>query len=323
MRILHVEPLRYEQDVRDIIAAVGKVDYVCCAQQSDLPAALGKDEYRALFVRLGLSVDAEAFEAAPALRWVVTPTTGRDHIDLAEASRRKIEVISLKGETEFLRSVKSTAEQTWALLLALIRKLPAAFQDVLAGNWRREPFLGDELYGKTLGIIGCGRLGSMTAGYGLAFGMKVLAYDIDPGQADNAPDPVRFCELDELLSSSDVICLHLPLNDKTAGFMSAEMFERVRPDAFFVNTARGELVDETALLDTLQTGRLAGAAVDVISDDSKWSDSVPDDNPMVRYAREHDNLIISPHIGGYGKVSIARTRRFIAEKFVWAVKATV
>jgi D-3-phosphoglycerate dehydrogenase len=321
LRALNVEPARYDADARGVLARAADVDYVECADQAAFVAALGRAPYRALFVRLGVAVDEAALAAAPGLRWIVTPTTGLDHIDGAAAEKRGVRTISLRGETAFLEGIRSTAEHTWALLLALVRLLPSATSDVLAGQWRREPHLADELSGKTLGIVGLGRLGRMVAGYGVAFHMRVLAYDHDPAASTRAPAGVEAATLDAGLAASDVLSLHLPLDSATKGFLSRERLAQLRPGARLVNTARGELVDEAALLDALRAGRLAGAAVDVLAGDGRWDHGVPDAHPLVAYARDHSQLLITPHTGGYARHAILGTRRFVAERFVQAAQA--
>jgi D-3-phosphoglycerate dehydrogenase / 2-oxoglutarate reductase len=315
-RLLNVEPRRYDEATRALLAQAAVVDYVECAGQAELRAALAAAPYHVLLVRLGLGVDEAVLDAAPELRWLVTPTTGVDHIDMAAAERRGVRVISLRGETAFLESIRSTAELTWALLLALTRRLPAAHADVLAGAWQREPFLGDELHGKTLGIVGLGRLGRMVAGYGLAFQMRVLAYDTDP----KACAGVEHVDADELLANSDIVSLHLPLDAGTHGWLSGERLARLRRGAWLVNTARGELVDEAALLDALGSGRLAGAALDVLAGDGRWPGSIPAGHALVEHARGHGNLILTPHIGGYGRYALHGTRRFVAERLLQALE---
>jgi len=316
VKILHIEPKRYNIELRDRLSSVGEVDFIQCDSHAEFLRILGIMPYSAVFIRLGVAMNESAFAACPSLRWVVTPTTGLDHIDLDEAARRDVNVISLRGETVFLNTVRSTAEHTWALLLALLRKVPAAHNDVIAGNWRREPFLGEELVGKTLGIIGVGRLGRMVAVYGLAFLMEVLVCDISEENLKQAPSRTHACSLDDILTGSDIITLHLPLNEQTIGYISSERIEKMKAGAVLINTARGELIDENALLRALKNGQLAGFAADVIDRDSTWSDSVPESYPLVEYARGNDNIILSPHIGGYGRTSIESTRRFVTEKFI-------
>jgi D-3-phosphoglycerate dehydrogenase len=315
-RVLNVEPARYDADTRARLAGAGQIDYVDCPDQRTFVRALGQAPYDALFVRLGLAVDQTALAAAPALRTVITPTTGQDHIDTEALAARGIRLISLKGETAFLESIRATAEHTFALLLALSRRLPAAHADVLAGRWRREPFLARELHGQILGIVGLGRLGRMVAGYALAFGMSVIAHDHHAAAFTRAPEGVRAEPLDTVLACADVVSLHLPLEPETRDFMTAGRLAAMKPGAWLVNTARGELIDEAALLAALAGGRLGGAACDVLAGDGRWPEVVPADHPLVAYARAHDNLILTPHIGGYGRHATFGTRRFVTDRFL-------
>lgn len=316
MRVLNVEPLRYGGPLRDLLGTAGEVDYAEVADEAALLEALAGAPYEALFTRLGLAVGAPALAACPTLRWVVTPTTGVDHLDLHALEAAGVRVVSLRGETGFLRAVRSTAEHTWALLLALVRRLPAAHGDVLAGGWRREPFLASELQGKRLGLVGVGRLGGMVAAYGAAFRMRVCGFERDPAALAAAEAPVEAVSLEELLRTSDVVSLHLPLNGETVGFLGARRLGAMKPGALLVNTARGELVEEAALLEALESGRLGGAALDVLCGDGIWAGRVPDPHPLVDYARRRENLILTPHVGGYGRDSIAATRRFVTQKFL-------
>ena len=312
MNILHLEPLRYDDTLMAELRAVSRVDTLDTGSRSEILHKLRSTPYDALFVRLGHRIDREVYSACPTIRFLVTPTTGLNHIDLDAAHEAGIQIISLHGQTDFLRTIPSTAEHTWGLLLALLRRLPAAYQSVLHSQWVREPFLGNELFGRTLGILGLGRLGTMVANYGLAFGMRVLAHDITPREQAG----VRLVSLEELLHKADVLTLHLPLNHSTSGYLSAERISAMSPRTVVINTARGELVDEVALLDALQNGRIAGAALDVLSGDSVWTSHVDPSHPLVRYAQTHDNLIITPHIGGYAREAIQKTRAFVTREFL-------
>lgn len=319
MRVLHLEKRRYDAGSLQRLEAAAQVDYFESDSRTELLSVVQSAPFEAIFVRLGVDVDAELMRLAPSLKWLVTPTTGLDHIDRAEMKNRGVQLISLKGELDLLENVHSTAEHTWALLLALIRKLPAAHVDVCAGNWRRGPFLGAELHGKRLGVLGCGRLGRKVAGFGVAFGMDVFATDTDPGAFRAADKKVSSCSLEELLAHSDILSLHLPLNDQTSGFLSEDRIKGMRPGALLINTARGELVDETALLEALCSGHLAGAALDVLSGDSRWGEEGASfEHPLASYAKEHTNLVLTPHIGGYGRDSIAMTRSFVVDRFLSA-----
>lgn len=322
-RALLLEPDYYGPESHARLRAAGLEPFGASCETSDELSKLlirsrdsGDPPFLAVFARLGLTLDAKVLGAAGRdLEYLVTPTTGLGHIDTADAGRRGIRVLSLKGETGFLRTITSTAELAFGMLLALVRRLPSAHADVLSLKWRREPFRGRELRGMTLGIVGLGRLGTMVAGYGRAFGMKVMACDTrSEAFAEAANSHVERRDIETLLSESDVVSLHLPLEESTEGYLDSGRISRMKPGAWLINTARGEIADESALLAALESGRLAGCALDVLCGDSRWDDGVPEDNPLVAYARRRDNLILTPHIGGYSLDAITRTRSFMVDR---------
>ncbi|HLE57466.1 MAG TPA: NAD(P)-dependent oxidoreductase [Rhodothermia bacterium] len=275
-------------------------------------------EFDLLFVRLQTAVTRDLLESATRLRAVISPTTGLNHIDLDAAAEFNIEVFHLRGQTEFLRSIPSTAEHTWALLLALVRRVPEAFESVRRGRWEQDPFRGIELHEKHLGVVGCGRLGSIVAHYGRAFGMSVSAFD---PYAEFVPSYVDRCgSLEELLLKSDVLSVHVPLNDETTGMIGARQLESLPDGAVLINTSRGEIIDEEALLQALVSGRLSGAAVDVIRNELSPSER---GRTLVSYARTHENLIITPHIGGATIEAVEKTDLFIVGRLVEWLKQPV
>jgi D-3-phosphoglycerate dehydrogenase / 2-oxoglutarate reductase len=308
LRILNAEPGRFSVEARAALDLLGDVDEVE-ADRAFLLEHLGV--YDVVIVALRNTFDAELLGRAARLRCIVTPTTGLDHIDMRHAAERGIDVLSLRGETAFLNDVSATAELAWGLLLALLRRIPAANADVAAGRWRRNEFCGHELKGKTLGIVGHGRLGRMVARYGVAFRMDVLAFDRVP---DAVAEGVQFVELTELLARSDVVSLHLPLNDETRGFIDARALRAMRPGAVLVNTARGEIVDQDALLDALRDGHLAGVAADVLAGETSLDGGWLARNELAAHARSHGNVILTPHIGGVTHESVAQTNLFIIRK---------
>jgi D-3-phosphoglycerate dehydrogenase / 2-oxoglutarate reductase len=270
-----------------------------------------------LWVRLKHRIDREVMEAAPNLRAVATPTTGLNHIDLAEARRRNIQVISLQGATEFLQNVYATAEHTVALILALLRHVPGARDHVIDGDWNRDLFIGRELHGKRAGVIGCGRVGRMVAGYLRSFGMRVMVTDVQ--NVDRVvSSEIELVSLTHLLYTSDIVTLHIPLSERTRGFFGEAEFARMKPGSWFINTARGELVDEDALIRALCDRRLAGAALDVLCDENSLG---MNDNSVVQYARDHDNVLITPHIAGCTSESREKTERFLATQVVAFLRA--
>lgn len=263
-----------------------------------------------LWVRLRHVIDSQILAAAPRLKIIVTPTTGLNHIDVAGATQRGITILSLRGETRFLEDVRATAEHTVALMLALLRRLPAALLHVRDGGWNRDLFKGHELYGKTVGIVGYGRLGKIVARYLRVFDANVLVSDTG-ANVDAAEVGIRMAPIDLLLQEADLVTLHVNLNEETRGFYGQSHFAAMKRGAWFINTSRGEVVDECALLDALTSRHLSGAALDVLC--HEHSDGMGD-HPLVVYARANDNLIITPHIGGCTAESMQKTELFLAEK---------
>ncbi|MBX2916342.1 MAG: hypothetical protein KF856_13810 [Cyclobacteriaceae bacterium] len=314
MKILHLEYDLYPPEAIKKLETIATIERFLCAGQEELYAKLSKDRYEVIFTRLGLMLDEKAIALQPDLQYIVTSTTGLNHIDETAASNKGITVVSLKGETEFLANVKSTAEHTWGLLLSLIRNLPGAITHVKTGGWDRQPFMANELDGKTLGIIGYGRLGKVVARYGAAFGMRVLVHDHNPENYEG--HAIEAVTLKNLLNKSDVVVLLISWSRENENFMDAEKFSAMKPGAYFINTARGELVDEKALVDALMQERLKGAAVDVLWNDSSWPGKVNDSTLLLEYFKNHNNVLITPHMGGYGKDSIAKTRTFVTEKLL-------
>jgi D-3-phosphoglycerate dehydrogenase len=259
----------------------------------------------AVVTGLEVHLQKPELDRMPNLRVIASRTSQLRHLDVAEAERRGIEVLSIEPDAPALQETSSTAEETFALVLALARNLPWAFDSVKAGRWERRRYGGRELRGKTLGVIGFGRLGGMVADYARAFGMNVVVND--PG--------VDGVSLDELLGESDVVSVHCTFDDTTRGLVGERQFRAMKPTAYFVNTARGEISDETALLRALEEGWIAGAAVDTLGGERPDGSHLRD-SPLVEYARTHENLIVLPHLGGATEEATERTQVYIAEKLV-------
>jgi D-3-phosphoglycerate dehydrogenase len=234
----------------------------------------------ALIVRSATKVDAEAIDRGGELRVIGRAGVGLDNVDVDHASRRGVLVMNTPGA-----NATATAEHTWALLLALCRKVPAANANVQSGGWDRGR--GTQLAGKTIGMVGLGRVGRLVAQRAHAFGMHVLAYDpylaVDAAQELN----VELVELDQLLSESDFVSVHAPLTPETRGLIGARELAHVKRGARLVNCARGELVDETALTAALESGQLAGAAIDVFVSEP----------PVGSALLGRDDVVLTPHLG--------------------------
>ena len=243
---------------------------------------------------------------AAKLKIISCATTGSDHIDRLEIEDRNIRVRTLKEDKELLLNLTSAAEHSWSLLMACSRKLPAAFDHVKSGMWDRENFPGIMLKGKKIGIIGCGRIGSWMGRYAHAFGMEIWGYDpyVNP-----LPENFIRSELKELVSNCDFITVHVHLTDETKRLVSRECFEVIKPGCIFINTSRGAVIDQVALLEFLKNGHLLAAGLDVLEGEPDI-----DNQPLVEYAREHDNLIITPHCGGFSPDAVALVSIHAARK---------
>lgn len=238
--------------------------------------------YDALIVRSGTDVDAELLEAGTRLRVVGRAGMGVDNIDMRTATMRGIVIMN----TPDANSV-ATAEQAMALMLALSRHTAQAHASLLAGEWRRSDFVGVELKGKTLGVIGFGRIGRQVARRAQAFGMDVIAFDPFVSEEVGRQAGVLLVDFDELLAQADYISLHTAATPETEKMINADTIAQMKPGVRIINAARGKLIDEEALAAALKEGHIAGAALDV------YSKEPPHDNPLIR----HPNVLHTPHLG--------------------------
>lgn len=238
--------------------------------------------YDALIIRSSVRVDAELLATASRLKVVGRAGTGLDNVDVDAASQRGVRVINTPGANAI-----AAAEHTMALLLALCRHVPQADASLRVGEWTRGRFLGVQLYRKTLGIVGLGRVGAQVAERARAFGMTVIAFSPHVS-ADVARElKVTLVDLDDLLDCADFITLHTALTSQTRGLIDAAAIARMKPGVRLVNCARGALVDEAALVDALRSGHVAGAALDVFTDEP-----LPADSPL----RALPNVVLTPHL---------------------------
>lgn len=254
-----------------------------------------------LIVRSATTVDAELLACADQLRVIGRAGVGVDNIDLAAATARGIPVLNAPAG-----NTVSAAELTMALILALARRVVAADASLRSGEWKKSRFAGIELRGKTLGLLGAGRIGGVVASRALGFRMKVLAYDpyLTKERAEDLG--VDVVGLEELLDRSDIVSLHLPRTPDTQGLVGAAELARMKPSAYLVNVARGGIVDEDALAHALQEGIIAGAAVDVFAEEP-----LPAAHPL----RQAPNTILTPHLGA----STAEAQELVAVEIARAV----
>ena len=273
------------------------------------------NSFDVFWFRLNHKIDSNVLDNASRCRYIVCPATGLDHIDEELCSNLGVQIISLRGEVEFLKEIRATAEHTLGLAMALIRNIPDAVYHVKNGGWNRDLFRGTELYCKKAGIVGYGRLGRLTAQYFRLFGCEVGYFDVEDRQHSDQIN--QYTSLNKLLQESDIVSIHVPLNEETRHLFSFTELSQMKENAVLINTSRGDIIDESALLEVLKKGKIAGAALDVLTGEPHIQR-----NPLVRYAARNSNLIITPHIGGNTYESFHKTEKFVAEKLVEKIEAT-
>ncbi|HEV3152947.1 MAG TPA: phosphoglycerate dehydrogenase [Candidatus Baltobacteraceae bacterium] len=262
----------------DVISCVGRT-------RDELLAALRDAD--GLIVRSETRVDRDLLSHAPRIRVVGRAGVGVDAIDVDAATEAGIVVVN----TPAANTIAAT-EQTFALMLALMRHLPQAYASIRAGQWDRKPFIGNELFGKTLGIIGLGRIGGAVATRARAFGMETIAHDPYISQSRAEALQVDLVGLDDLLQRADIVTLHVPLTQHTRSMMDGHRFARMKPGAVLVNCARGGVIDEEALIAALDNGTLRAAAIDVIAHEPP----IPGSSGATLH--QHPRVIATPHLGG-------------------------
>ena len=242
------------------------------------------------------------------LELVITATTGADHIDGSALEARGIPLLTLAGQQEFLRDITPAAELSWLLLMACARRLRGAIRHVEEGGWDRQAFPGIMLQGRSLGIVGCGRIGGWMSRYAQAFGMRVRGHDPCQEVSRGDFEPMT---LNEIFSENDFVSLHVPYNEETHDMITATQLQRMRVPAVLINTSRGAVVNEGDLLAGLESGRPAFLGVDVLEKEPEIERSL-----IWQYARDHDNVIITPHIGGFSPDALEAVLRFTARRIV-------
>ncbi len=293
--VLVTDPIA--QDGIDYLKREAEVDVRLRPSKNDLLAMIGG--YDALVVRSETKVTKEVIEAGKRLQVIGRAGMGVDNIDLETATHLGIVVVNAP-----LGNTISACEHTLALMLALARNVPQAYDSMRQGRWEREKFVGVELRGKTLGLVGLGQIGSEVARRARAFEMRVLAADpyVAPERAQALG--VELVSLDELLAQADVISLHVGLTPSTRDMIGEEQLKKVKPGVRIINAARGELIDEAALLRALDDGRVAEAAIDVFRQEP------PGESPLLK----HEKIIVTPHLGASTTEAQERVALDVAEQ---------
>ncbi len=284
MRILCITPVKHIPGVCEILESIGEVTY----WDDPRPCHKMLYDYDAVFTNPNKSkiyLDASTWGSPlTRLKVIATASTGTDHIDQEAACRFSIKVLSLAKEYDTINRISSTAEHAFALMMCGLRHIPAAAQSVKCGEWNYEPFIGRQLDHLEVGIIGYGRLGGKFARYCRAFGVGCIRVYDGPG------DSIEYST--DLLTKSDVISLHVHLTDETRHMVNEEFLGQVKDDVVIVNTSRGDIVDEEAMVQFLHAHPKAFYATDVTSDEAGGT------SLLIRGWPLPPNLLITPHIGG-------------------------
>ena len=255
-----------------------------------------------------IEFNREILKDAIDLEFFITASTGFSHIDIDYLSEKNIPLKTLADQKEFLNQITPAAELSWLLLMMCARKVLNAINDVKIGNWERTKHPGEMLNGKKLGIIGLGRLGKWMSRYGNAFGMKCYGYDpFNDDQIEN----IERKTLKEILEISDFISLHVNYKPGDLKIITSEHFKLIKKGCIFINTSRGELVDENALIEALKDGTLSGVGVDVLSGENDFKN-----NELFKLRNSNLNIVITPHIGGYCEEVLDKVLIFSSQRIV-------
>ena len=300
--ILNAEPFGYSEKAINIWRNKGLI-----YQESSWEDILNSNSFEkvnCLIIRLARFIDDYILEKFPDLESLISATTGHDHIDVEAINRRGIKLISLRGHNDFLNTIPSTAEHTWALLMALLRNLPNANEDVKKGHWQRDNFRGYQLQNKILGLVGFGRVGKKVAEFGKAFGMNVVFYD--PNVLGGLPS------LKSLMQQADILSFHVHLKEDTFEMLNASNLKFLKKGVFLINTSRGKIWDEEVVVNALKEGVIGGVAVDVLATELHNIQK----SDLWKGQEIGYNIIITPHIAGATWDAMWACEEFIAYETV-------
>lgn len=287
----------------ELLAGGFEVDIAIGVDRNELVTRIA--DASALIVRSATTVDAGLIEAGPLLRVIGRAGVGVDNIDLGAATASGVLVVNAPDANSI-----SAAELTLALLLAQARRVPAADASLRSGAWERSRFQGVELYGKTLAILGLGRIGRLVAARAAAFGMEVVAYDPYLTEEDGRRIGVEMADLESAVRRADFVTLHLPRNDETEGLIDGRLLALMKRGVRIVNVARGGVIDEPALAAAVAEGHVGGAAIDVFAVEPTT------ESPLFA----HEQVVVTPHLGASTREAQDRAGVSVAESVAAALR---
>ena len=290
IKILCITPIEHLEGVYEKLLNYGEIIYRPDITKKELKILLNESSINYLFTnpnKQNFILDKEVLDNSK-LKVINTCSTGLNHIDLNYCKENNIDVWSLKEDYELINDLPSTSELAFGLMMSLLRNIPKSFHSVRDGNWDYEPYVGHQIKGKTIGVIGYGRLGKIMCDLFYGWGVKLLASD-PYERITTARGTPRL----ELLEKSDVVFLHTHVTDETRGMVDDEFLSQMKQGSYLINTARGELVDEDAIIESIKVGHLKGYGTDVIKDE--FGDIK--NSKLVEFSKSN-NVLITPHVGG-------------------------
>ena len=302
MRIGILEPKDFSKKAVDMLNSIGEVTLF---DGEDLDSYIVDKEI--LFIRLANFIGNDFLQKAKNLKYICTPTTGLNHIDLEECEKKQIEIVSLKSEYNFLSTIRATPEHTIGLVLSLLRNYKEAFLSDNNPHWDREKYKGFELYENSVGIVGFGRVGKILAKYFKAFGAKVYFNDI-VDSIQEIHGAIKLSTTEDVINKSNIVILSASYTESNHQFFDKKKIGLLE-NKYFINTARGELVDEEYLITKIDQNFFKGIAIDVIQNEQSNNNL----DKLLKLA-EANNLIVTPHIAGATYSSMHRTEEFIVNK---------
>jgi len=309
MNILCMTPIEHLDGAVDLINKCGEVTYKPNIKVSELKNVLIENEITHIFTnpnKQNFHLNHSVLTGTN-VEVINTCSTGLNHIDLEYCKIMDIEVWSLKKDYELINDLPSTSELAFGLMMSLLRFIPTSFHSVKDGNWDYEPYVGHQIKGKTIGVIGYGRLGKIMCNLFSGWGVKLLA--TDPYERITT---ARGVSLSELLEKSDVVFLHTHVTDDTRGMVDEEFLSYMKEGSYLINTARGELVDEEAIIESIKVGHLKGYGTDVIKDE--FGDI--ENSKLVEFSiNPNNNVVITPHIGGMTIEGQTKAYHYAINKF--------
>ncbi len=307
MKILIVENKDFSKKALQILESIEGVEIVSKDLNKEELKKYAKDNVDVIWIRLKNYIDKEILENTK-IKYIVTATTGLNCIDLEYTKKKKIKILSLKGEERFLQSVRATPEFTITCMLALLRNIKNASNAVDDYSWDRDYFKGNEIYGKTVGIIGYGRIGKIVARYLKCFGANILVCE---KKEKRIPTYIEKVTLEDIFKRSDIVTLHVNYEEENINMINRKLFNLIDKPIYFVNTARGELVNERDLIQAIKEDKVIKAAVDVLNHEARKEIRK---NKLLKFAANSNRVLITPHLGGCTRESMEKTEVFMANK---------